>query len=285
MPIFVATVLLFITVTAHWITTFLRLFQAFVIYESGTSPLMFYGDLSQTTEVVKTGLLMASLINGDAMIIYRLWLIWNRKFCVIIFPLCTLIGLTICGVGITYQFTQYHIGEDVFLTQAGRWITSDCVFTICTNIYSTCLMIAWKVWSTNKISRAHGHTGMSLLPILATLVESAALYTTWTILFFVTYQSHTNFQFTVVDTWVPMAGIAYMLINVRVGLGWAQSSNQSSFASQEPAITRGQGGGDSYSMRPLAVNITRVVDNDGELDMGILSVEYGRDKAGIREPV
>lgn len=35
-----------------------------------------------------------------------------------------------CGVGITYQFSQYYPGENVFVSAAGRWITSDCVFTL-----------------------------------------------------------------------------------------------------------------------------------------------------------
>ncbi|EGN92090.1 hypothetical protein SERLA73DRAFT_79886 [Serpula lacrymans var. lacrymans S7.3] len=297
-PIFVGTILLFITVTTHWIITFLRLFQAFLLYERGTSPLSFYGDLSQATEVVKTGFVMATISISDAMLvcqtdgicvtftefptqIYRLWLIWNHKLSVIILPLFTLMGLTVCGVGATYQLTLYHIEKKLYMSQAGRWVTSDCVFTLCTNIYT---MIAWKVWRTNKASRTHGYTQGSLLPILATLVESAALYTLWSIFFFATYQSHTNLHSTILDTWSPVAGIAYTLINVRVGLGHTQSSKQISFASQEPAIIRGQVGGNSYSMRPIAVNITRM-DNGGELDMGRFSAEYGQDKVGIREPV
>jgi hypothetical protein len=60
-------------------------------------------------------------------------------------------------------------------------------------------------------------------PILATIVESAAIYTTWTIFFFATYQARSNVQYPAVDMWPQMSGIAFMLINVRVGLGWAMN--------------------------------------------------------------
>lgn len=131
-PMFLASICLFILITAvsvsaailiehlrnidvrdsqHWAFTATRLFQAFVNYNGGTMPLAFYADLSQITEVVKTGFLMACLIICDAMIvsglalylvifpqqwsfkIYRLWIIWNHRTLVIIFPICTLLGL------------------------------------------------------------------------------------------------------------------------------------------------------------------------------------------------
>ncbi|KAH7904996.1 hypothetical protein BJ138DRAFT_1165566 [Hygrophoropsis aurantiaca] len=265
---FLAGICLFVTVTAHWILTVTRLFQAFVLYNDGSAPLSFYGDLSQLTKIVKTGFLAASLIVGDAMIIYRLWVIWNHSVWVIIFPSCTLLGLAVCCIGITYQFTKYTPGENVFLSQAGRWITSNCVFTICTNVYSTA-MIAWKVWNTNRSARRFG--GGSLLPILATFVESAALYTSWTIFFFASYQSHSNIQYPAVDIWCTASGISFMLINVRVGLGWAQQAHQnSSSGAHGPVISQqsgDEGRTESLFMRPLAVNITRVVDHDGGSDL------------------
>ncbi|OBZ73541.1 hypothetical protein A0H81_05882 [Grifola frondosa] len=168
-----------------------------------------------------------------------------------------------CGVGITYQFTQYFPGENVFVSAAGRWITSDCVFTLCTNVYST-VMIAYRVWKANKAIRRFG--GSSLMEVLAIFVESAALYTSWTIFFFASYQSQSNLQFTAVDCWPAMSGIAFMLINVRVGLGWAQrAQDPSTVHSGIGPRTGGGGHGEhSYSMRPLAVNITRVVDQEDD---------------------
>ncbi|TFK38856.1 hypothetical protein BDQ12DRAFT_682617 [Crucibulum laeve] len=267
-PLVFGSILIFITITSHWICTFLRLFQAFVTFNRGTTPLEFYADLTQTSEVVKTGFLMASLVIGDAMIIYRLWIVWSYNRLVIIFPICTLMGLTACGVGITYQFTQYKPGENVFLSVAGRWITSDCVFTLCTNVYST-IMIAYRVWNVNVSSKKFG--GANLNSVLGIVVESAVIYTSWTIFFFASYQSESNLQFIAVDAWSAMSGIAFMFINVRVGLGWAQKANPES-STHHPSVgmiasrvdRSGGGNRNSFAMRPLAVNITRVVDKDSE---------------------
>lgn len=41
----------------------------------------------------------------------------------------------VCGSAICWQFAHYTLGEDVFETAAGRWITSDCVFSfVCVSV-------------------------------------------------------------------------------------------------------------------------------------------------------
>ncbi|KAL0063692.1 hypothetical protein AAF712_009384 [Marasmius tenuissimus] len=50
----------------HWICNVMRLFSAF---EKGTVPLEYYADLSKTIYAVKTGLIMASIVSGDVIIV------------------------------------------------------------------------------------------------------------------------------------------------------------------------------------------------------------------------
>ncbi|KZT01339.1 uncharacterized protein LAESUDRAFT_664142 [Laetiporus sulphureus 93-53] len=275
-PMFIGAVILSVTITAHWALTVTRSFKAFIYYEGGTEPLDFYGNLKQLTEVIKTGFLMATLVVGDSMVIYRTWIIWNRRLIVTIFPLCTLAGLTACGVGITYQFTQYYPGENVFVSAAGRWITSDCVFTLCTNVYCT-FMIAFRVWRSHISVKSY--SGSNLMGVLATFIESAALYTSWTLFFFISYQSGSNLQFTAVDTWPSMSGIAFMLINVRVGLGWAQTSEKTTTRHTVSAVSGHRSGEtSSFAMRPLAVNITTVIDQEEDYELPAKKVDPNGDR-------
>ncbi|TFK38844.1 hypothetical protein BDQ12DRAFT_682592 [Crucibulum laeve] len=264
-PLVFGSILIFVTITSHWICTFLRLFQAFVTFNGGTTPFEFYDDPTQTSGVVKTGVLMASLIIGDAMIIYRLWIVWGYNRLVIIFPICTLMGLTACGVGVTYQLTQFKPGENVFPV-ISVWIMSDYAFTLCTNVYST-IMIAYRVWSINASSKKFG--GPNFNSVLGIVVESSVIYTSWTIFFFACYLSESNLQFIAIDAWSAISGIAFMSINVRVGLGWAQKAPQE-LSTHHPSVgmitfradRSGSENRNSFVMQPLAVNITRIVDKD-----------------------
>lgn len=69
-----------------------------------------------------------------------------------------------------------------------------------------------------------------------------------------------------------MSGIAFMLINVRVGLGWAQTASQASVQNYSGTGHNQQRSEESqsYPMRPLAVNISTVVNQEDEytLDNG-----------------
>ncbi|PBK96039.1 hypothetical protein ARMGADRAFT_1052987 [Armillaria gallica] len=262
-PMFIGAVILLVSVTGHWICTVIRLFDACVKFEGGTRPLEYYANISQITEVVKTGFLMVSLITSDTMLIYRLWVVWGYNYHVITFPLGTLIGLTVCGFGITYQFAKYTPGQDVFATAAGRWITSNCVFTLLISVYSTSL-IAWYIYRTHRATSSLAGTGRSLMSVLSIFVESAAMYTTWTILFMITYLTKTNIHFNFVDFWPAVAGIAFGLINVRVGLGWAQKAGTSSTLGGSSGSRSGPAPGTEFPLRPLAINISQSMVNDGE---------------------
>jgi hypothetical protein len=93
----------------------------------------------------------------------------------------------------------------------------------------------------------------------------------WTAFFVATYQSQSNLQFIAIDCLSVISGIAFMLINVRVGLGWAQNSiNTSQVNSSQHANSGGNralsSSGDSYPMRPVAINIQHAVDTDHQFD-------------------
>ncbi|KIK67734.1 hypothetical protein GYMLUDRAFT_36485 [Collybiopsis luxurians FD-317 M1] len=256
------------TVTAHWILSFFRLFQAFVFVNGGKSPEDFYSDLRATSLVVKTAFLFASLILCDTLIIYRLWIVWSHNYYVIIFPVMTLTGLLVCGIGLPVQLASFAPNLTIFANQAGRWITSDCVFTLCTNLYSTS-MIGYRIWSINRVTLGMSYGAKNLMSILGIFVESAAIYTAWTIFVFVTYLSGSNIQFLGSDVWPHAAGISFMLINVRVSLGWAATAQRNTFAALNVADTIATiaGSGEpvfenrsGFAMRPVAVNISQATE-------------------------
>ncbi|KAJ6605222.1 hypothetical protein DFH09DRAFT_1067501 [Mycena vulgaris] len=106
---------LFLVVAGHWVTTVYRFFFAFVYFATdGGNPMEFCSDWAQPTEVLQTGFLMASLTIMDALIVHRLWLIWGYNKRVVVFPLCTLFGLLVSGVGVTHEFSRYTPGDEAW---------------------------------------------------------------------------------------------------------------------------------------------------------------------------
>ncbi|KAH9842576.1 uncharacterized protein C8Q71DRAFT_876571 [Rhodofomes roseus] len=230
-PMFIAAQIVFLTVTGHWVLTVYRLFQAFVNFRGGTAPLLYYANIALATEVAKSALLVATVLVSDAMIIYRLYIIWGYNKAIVVLPILTWFGLIAVGAGVCWRFSQYKIGDNVYDGPIGRWVTADCFFTLATNVYCT-VCISYRVFRTRFRSRKHPSLASpNLLSALAILVESAALHTAWNALFLGAFQRASTLQFTAIDVWSPVAGTAFMLINLRVALGWAQRAHPTAASS------------------------------------------------------
>ncbi|ESK89279.1 hypothetical protein Moror_1217 [Moniliophthora roreri MCA 2997] len=184
-PMFIGAVVLLVTVTAHWICSVLRLFNALVYFKQGAYPQEYYSNLSETTYVAKTAILVASIATGDIMIVYRLWIVCSGNNYVILIPSLTLIGLLVSGIAVSYHISNSPPGSTVFISQNNGWIIAEGVFTITTNGYCTGL-IAWIIWRTKRRNRSIGVTKIespSLTTILAIFIESALLYSSWLLAF------------------------------------------------------------------------------------------------------
>ncbi|KAI3604664.1 hypothetical protein WG66_008600 [Moniliophthora roreri] len=233
-PMFIGAVVLLVTVTAHWICSVLRLFNALVYFKQGAYPQEYYSNLSETTYVAKTAILVASIATGDIMIVYRLWIVCSGNNYVILIPSLTLIGLLgkqaiplsypkgtnmrlVSGIAVSYHISNSPPGSTVFISQNNGWIIAEGVFTITTNGYCTGL-IAWIIWRTKRRNRSIGVTKIespSLTTILAIFIESALLYSSWLLAFIVTFAARCSMETLIADSLPSVAGIAFSLINVR----------------------------------------------------------------------
>ncbi|KIY50734.1 hypothetical protein FISHEDRAFT_56915 [Fistulina hepatica ATCC 64428] len=224
-PMFIGSIIIAVLVTAHWITNVVGLFNAFVHFDNGLDPKLYYADLARPTYVVRTCILCLTLAACDSMIIYRLWVIWNYSKRVVLFPILTVMAMAATGGVLTYELTKFTLTMNPFVTAAGTWITCQTVFSLVTNLYCTSF-IAWRILSST----------------LASFIESAALYTIWLIVFGSVFWDESNMQTVFLNGIPSTAGVSFMLINVRVGLGWAQKATSDSTPRVSlPFITRSAG--------------------------------------------
>ncbi|KAI0739673.1 hypothetical protein C8Q80DRAFT_1200135 [Daedaleopsis nitida] len=273
-PLIVANILLMLTVTAHWVLGIQRLFIGVVYREGGQAAVDFYNDLGDKTEVARIAILFLDMLIGDAIITYRTWLVWRRNHWVIIFPIITISALIVCGIGLLHEFGAASPSKSVFITAIGRWVIGFCGASLCTNLYGT-IMIAYRIWATNKLMKKNLLLtgGRDLTSALAIFVESAAMYSAWTIIFVVLYATRSTLQTIGSGCGPTVIGIAFMLITVRVGLGWGQDSRA---VTSEGGIALRSGCSrnqlpiveNSFPMRTFRVNVdvTQTVERDTNVD-------------------
>ncbi|KAJ7042148.1 hypothetical protein C8F04DRAFT_1390659, partial [Mycena alexandri] len=166
-PVVLFTVLISAASGAHWILTIVRFFDAFV-GSADAGPIRFYLD-TQEVQTARNLLTVTAILIGDAAIIHRLWLIWNRSLPVIIVPLATCFGGSIIGCAVAYVIAHPVAGAQLVL-----WLKASWILTLVTNVYCTGLII-WKIWKTKRTEHLLGDG--TLVPVLIVLLDSAAVWT------------------------------------------------------------------------------------------------------------
>ncbi|KAJ7625170.1 hypothetical protein B0H17DRAFT_1111479 [Mycena rosella] len=201
-PVVVSTMAIFLMYSGHWILTVVRFSQAVLSGSLETeAALLYYGpDSSQRTQVGRSALAEMTVLIGDAVIIQRLWLIWNRNFSVVFLPIISWVGV-LCGIAVAYLFSQSHAGHNGFL--AGGWVTANWALPMTVRVYFTAL-ITWQIWSTSRVVKDLGDR--VLMPVLAILVESAAILTS-SVFFAIAYQRDSLSEFIVKDLMPSMAAL------------------------------------------------------------------------------
>ncbi|KAJ8091735.1 hypothetical protein PM082_020970 [Marasmius tenuissimus] len=222
-PLFLASVGLMITVSGHWICTIIRLFKASAFFEEGSAlASAYYLDVTRNPYVVKTAFLILSGILCDGTIIYRLFLIWGSSCLIIIFPTLCFLALTGSGISAIYRFANASSGGTPYEVVPLSCSIVEFLSTLLTHIYSTG-MIAWRIWSAHRDSKQLSESPVSTSHInlktwLAIFVESGILYSSWSTFLGVTYGTRPDLFTLVVDNMAVMAGISFILINLRAVL-------------------------------------------------------------------
>ncbi|KAL5531102.1 hypothetical protein ACEPAG_3978 [Sanghuangporus baumii] len=206
------SIVLFVLATMHIGVNYTRIIKAFVTHRDAPGgPAAFFNQLSEFTQIFGSTIYVAQTLVGDGVVLYRSYLVWERKFRVIAFPCLLLLGSTACGIGILYSFAKVVPEAEIFVNELQNWIVSFFSLTLATNIVCTALVAA-RIWMLNRsIMSFASH---SYRPIIILVIESGAVYSVTLLALLILYKAHSWFQYVLLD-----AGLVFSMIIVRIGLG------------------------------------------------------------------
>ncbi|KAJ7929726.1 hypothetical protein B0H13DRAFT_2652272 [Mycena leptocephala] len=220
--VFMGATALFLVVTAkHWSVVIYQASLAFIHLGTAATEAAFYGDLAQRSEVVKLILVFIATMLGDALVTYRLWIIWARHRLVVVFPIMALLGLAAACIGIVVELAKWDpkLGRS-FRKEAKPMEVITFVLSLLANLYSTGCII----FRICMVTKAKSASESRLTWFLSILVESAALQTFWLTFLAITGFLGSDMEFIALDNFPVILAISNTLIQARVGLGWSQDS-------------------------------------------------------------
>ncbi|KAH6885106.1 hypothetical protein BKA70DRAFT_1445328 [Coprinopsis sp. MPI-PUGE-AT-0042] len=209
-------VLMFMGISFHGLSVY-RLVIGFAYQPDVRAQLLYLNDLRNWSALASPFLLAIIMWTGDALVIYRCFLIWQQSYLVIALP--SLLYIVTVGLQVTNLWWTTH--QSAFINVVGqRWpilrITFPLYFT--QNVLTTGLIL-FRIWSGHRSLKTAGISSLnapSLVGLMRAIVESAAIYTVALLVMAVLrlldhpgcYMSHVILY--------PMTGIMFVLMAIRV---------------------------------------------------------------------
>ncbi|KAJ7707877.1 hypothetical protein B0H14DRAFT_3643407, partial [Mycena olivaceomarginata] len=168
--IFAVATIQFILATAHNIACLAQLIKGFITDGNiPDGPFLYFLNVGSTEHVLQEGFYVTNSIIGDAILVWRLHMLWKRNW-FISSPFIILLAATAtCSyIGVS-RLANFSPLEPLFLESLAHWILSMWSLSLATQVCATTL-IAYRIWVDRLPGMRH--------PMLVfwMIVESGALY-------------------------------------------------------------------------------------------------------------
>jgi len=197
-----------------------HILQAFISYDGPGGPNQKFSDMSTFLNVIKTVDFVFQTAIGDAILIYRCLIIYNRLWYIIALP-AALWALSLAS-GLVMVWVECTTHHEALLNnpRIKPWLDTLTACTLIVNVLVTSLI----VWRIRRVCTNSASAKMNIdrfLRIIRVVLDSGLIYTVCIITFFGTTLAGSNAQYGVSDVVVQVIGITFNLIIIRVNNGTA----------------------------------------------------------------
>ncbi|PSR99323.1 hypothetical protein PHLCEN_2v4136 [Hermanssonia centrifuga] len=264
--------------------------DAFIFYHGEGGAAKEFSDISYWVNIMKTVDYVMQTAIGDAILNYRCWMVYNKSWKIVLFPVLMWMAILVCGIMMVY--VEVTTTSEALLTESRitPWLDSIAVLTLVINILVTSLIV-WRIWRVrSKTVESSSHPNR-LSHVIRIVLDSGLMYTLCAIIFFGTTLAGSNAQYGVSDVIVQVIGITFNMIIIRVnngtaseGISWNTSALPQSYPLRfynntvDPTFTVRTEVGVEVEVSQIRDTDSRVVKSDGPWK-GAPGVHWNSDNA------
>lgn len=226
--------------------------DAFVYeFAKGQHPKVEFAKISKWLNVMKFVNYSAQTFIGDGILLYRCFVIYNRKWWVVLLPMLMWIATAVCS-GFTVYIEATIGNGDLGQSQFEPFISSTLSLTLATNVITTGLIV-YRIYriqnrSSNTAFTFGSGTTSPYSRLIRTLIECGALYTASIIVLFACYLADSQAILGVSNSVVQIIGITFNLLILNIDRGRAT----------QPISSHSNTGFISSNMRGVALHELRI---------------------------
>ncbi|KAJ7578285.1 hypothetical protein C8J56DRAFT_797941 [Mycena floridula] len=184
-PLLLATLTIFITTNLSLSLGMYRSIQAVLV---ATDPNSASKNISNWVNIVKSTCTYTTICAGDGILIYRCWVVYYRRYLIIVLPALLWIADSACAIVLLWLQATVNAKSLVNESKVEPMLKAYMALSIPVNMFATS-MIVFRIWSVDRANaKFHKSTRRTTLQgIIRIVVESGLLYTAAAIGCFVCY--------------------------------------------------------------------------------------------------
>ncbi|KAJ8077255.1 hypothetical protein PM082_001684 [Marasmius tenuissimus] len=222
---FILSSLMFFVATFHFAISAYRLVHVWIVGHNLAPPITSLAVLNSWHNVLWVGLYVTQELLGTGAAIYRCWLLWSKDWRVILLPAVVLLVEIGTGYACCALFAQSDPLNGKLSAPVRDMMQIFYAAAVLGNLLPTGLMV-YRLWKSHHKSTQSGIKTPSILyPILRILVESASLQLIVEAILLCLFDTGRQEQFIILPLIVPVVGITFSLITIRIKLVAARTTS------------------------------------------------------------
>ncbi|KZT57499.1 hypothetical protein CALCODRAFT_483170 [Calocera cornea HHB12733] len=188
-----------------------------LLYTPGDGKDLYFENVGNWAQVTQSSIALFTMLIGDGIMIYRVYMVWGKRWIVVAFNAFLWLGTIACSVRsvqLQAAYMQDQANLDILITE-DHWTLAAIAFSLTSTTLATG-MIAFQIWRIDRTSSKSKTT--SLLPVIRIVVESGCLYLAFLCAYLVALVLESPALLFLNQIVSPITSIAFYSIIVRVGL-------------------------------------------------------------------
>ncbi|KAK0222909.1 hypothetical protein EDD85DRAFT_248861 [Armillaria nabsnona] len=183
----------------------------------------YWENMTRAVYILQEAATVTNCLIGDTILIWRLYVIWNKKISICLFPVSLVLAFGVCGYNSIYRLSHLSLSDVDTVNDILNWLQATWSLSLATQILVTTL-IATRIWwvSRQVLARPSGKRSNPYMTVIWTVVESGAIYAFTATLMLAFFTQRSQVSTVMGDALGQISAIVPSLIIVRAGLGYSQ---------------------------------------------------------------
>ncbi|KAI0819724.1 hypothetical protein BC628DRAFT_968043 [Trametes gibbosa] len=195
------TVTMLALTTVHLAIDIQRALEGFMGTTPGGPP-AFFSMASKPTFIAKPAIFTALTVIGDGFMMYRIFILWNRRLITITLPVLLVFGTILTGSLAAYSLSRNE--GAIFAPAVTMQFLAFFALSLATNLVTTLLLLGRILWMARTSNSRKSLTSSIHWKIMKTVLCSEGIYSISLIVNIVIYLATSSALFTVMDMLPPI---------------------------------------------------------------------------------